>query len=277
MNERYKNLMTQQSIAPDATDNFYNKLETAKPQGRKEYWKIGLIAACLCLLIPASVLAAKYAFGVAEIRKINENTFPGQEGYYISLDNVKSYPMEAFAEELQSLKENKTVYYDSWKDAEAALGIDLLENEVLIDGNTHPINHFLTPGYHCAGRYMVTEGQFYAASTFAAYQRDRVSFEVKANVTAQTAEKAEDFMDLFHGTYSAYSKKYDPNIMTEQYTTKHGIPVTLIVVELEDLTEYSAIFAVNNVSYKVRILGRYTSEKCERDVLLEVLDGFVLE
>lgn len=275
MEKQYKQLMQQQNIGSQTAQAFFEKLDST-PVRRKNRWSAVLAAACLCLVIPVTALAVEYLFGVSNVRIGEASYAPGAEGYHVRLENVESHPLDAFSEELQALQEDKVVYYDSWAEAEAMLGIDLLDNTVL-ENEANPIDHYLARGSHCMGVYRTLDGRFHTASTVAAFQKDRVSFEVKANVAAEQGGKDSDLLPLFHGASVAYSKKYGANITSEAYTTRAGIPATVLTVELEHLTEVTALFAVDGVSYEVRVLSKHTREKSEKEVLLEVLDGFVLE
>lgn len=274
MEKQYKNLMAQQNVAEETACAFYEKLGNAPEKPRKIRWSLVLAAACLCLVIPMAALALEYVFGVSTVRTGQMSYASRSEGYLLELENVQSKPLDAFSQELQALNADRVAYFDSWAEAEKMLGIDLLDNEVL--ESAAPIAHYLAEGNHCMGIYRTLDGRFHTASTVAAYQKDRVSFEVKANVVAEHPDTPEEFLALFHGSSAAYNKEYGVDIITEEYTTKAGIPVSIVMAELDYYTDCVAVFAVDGVSYEIRTLSKYTRDATEKEVLLAVLDGFVL-
>ena len=274
MKNQYKNLMQQQNVAGEATRTFYEKLENAPQKSGKFRWSMVLVAACLCLVIPMTVLALEHIFGLPNVHTGEMPYASRAEGYLAKLENVQSKPLADFSEELQSLREDKVAYFASWEAAEERLGIDLLDNPVL--ENAAPIGHYLGEGNHCISTYRTLDGRFHTASTVAAFEKDRVMFEVKANVAAEHPGTPADFLALFHGASAAYIKDEGVNVTSEEYTTRAGIPVSVILAEFDYYTDCVAVFAVNGVSYEIRTLGKHTRDTTEKEVLLEVLDGFLL-
>ena len=194
------------------------------------------------------------------------------------------------AEYLQELEETELAYFDTWKEVEQAIGIELLDNPILTDKDTNPMKSFYTgktPPLSCIeAQYGVLEGHLFSVRLSGQYYRNRVGFWVSANMTTDNPQMTEELFQLYHG----FGKRYYPanqtdGISIEQYTTENGIPVTIVYPENSYSTP-EAFFSINNVSYHVDI-SRYesfTNKETEEmakeralDVLREVLEGFTLE
>lgn len=287
MNETYTKLMMRQRLSEEANTAFYEKLENTAPRKKtKPALQAAVIAACICLLIPVTVFAVENIFGVVIANRVEWATDKGQPaiGVDIRFDNIKNHPITDFSEHLRTLDDALVVYYDSWEDAEADLGIELLSNSVCTDEKTARISCYYymdkenSLREHCEGTYIGRDGQLYLAKISAAYQRNQVKFVVSAELTAEHPTITDAQLQGYHSTSIAYFLKYGPNATTEQYTTKNGIPVTICTVNFEDFSEYAAYFAVNDISYKICIVGceGVWDDSAIYAVLCEVLEGFVL-
>ena len=291
MNERYQELMLRQHTSEDAV--FYEKLEThSTNKKRTPIWKTAAVAACIGLLIPVSVWAAENYFGVTLIEYLEGQDFRGIDsvGYQLQVENVENIPITEFSPYLQELEEPELAYFNTWEEAEQAIGIELLNNPILTDEDTNPMKSFYTGKNprlaHVQGRYQALDGQLFSVILEAQYYRNRVGFWVSVNMTADNPKMTEELFQIYHG----FGKRYYPTSKTdgftvEQYTTQNGIPVTIVWPE-NGYSMPEAYFSVNNVSYNVEI-SRYetfTSKETEEmavarvyDLLKEVLEGFTLE
>ena len=291
MKEAYNKLMMQQTLESDTA--FYEKLENTRKQKTHRFaWKTAVAVACVLLLIPVTVWAAENIFGVTLIQHLEGTDFRGVDsiGYEVQVENVENIPITEFSEYLQQLKEPELAYFDTWEEAEQAIGIDFLDNPILTDEDTYFMKSFYTgknpPQARIEGRYQVAEGQLFSVILDAQYYRNRVGFWVSANMTADNPQMTEEWFQIYHG----FGKQYYPASKTdgfsvEQYTTENGIPVTIVWPENSYSTP-EAYFSVNNVSYHVSIsrYETYTSKETKEmaisrvyDVLKEVLEGFTLE
>lgn len=283
MNETYAKLMMQQHLSEGAKATFHEKLKKGSAHRKvTPALRAALIAIFVCMLIPVTVLAVENIFGIVIINRVEKATVHEQSGIGLEIrfDNIKSRPVTDFSTHLQMIDNTSLVYYDNWEVAEADLGIDLLSNSICTDKETAQIDYCTDsgeqPGKSCEGMYRGVDGQLFSSRISAAYRRKQVKFVVSAKITTDHSSMTDAQLQEYHGTSIVYFQKYDPNVTTEQYTTKNGIPVTICAVALDGLTEYSAHFAVNNISYGVRIVG------CEGvwddahvyAVLREILEGF---
>ena len=291
MKDAYTKLMLQQHTSKDAV--FYEKLENTT--GKKKHgpvWKSALAAACILLLIPVTAWAAETIFGVTLIEYLEGPDFRGIDsvGYQLQVDNVENIPITEFSPYLQELEETELAYFNTWEEAEQAIGIEFLDNPILTDENTNPMKSFYTGKNphlaHVQGNYQALDGQLFSVILKAQYYRNRVGFWVSANMTTDNPQMTEELFQIYHG----YSERHYPSSKTdgftvEQYTTENGIPVTIVWPE-NGYSMPEAYFSVNNVSYHVDIsrYETYTNKETKEmavarvyDLLKEVLEGFTLE
>lgn len=291
MNNPYRKLMEQQHLSDQIKQTVYNNLYSTEPnKPRFTFLKVAAVVACIMLMIPISVLAVEYIFSIARFDSVENATINDQAGvgYSIKFDTIQNHPITDFSEHLQNLEKTTLVGYDSWEDAEEDLGIDLISNSILTDGETEQILPYVPKGTpqapHCEGVYLVADGQLYASHISAVYKRSRVNFMVSAQLTAEHPTIADEELKHLHGFEYIYFQEDNPSFKTEQYTTKNGIPMTISITNTacssEDragFTDFNVYFAVNDISYEVWVCG------CEGiwddshiyTVLCEILEGFV--
>lgn len=292
MSNPYRKLMEQQHLSDQAKQTVYNNLHSTEPNKlRFAFLKAAVAVACIMLMIPISVLAVEYIFSIARFDRVENATIMDQPGigYTIRFDTIRNRPITDFSEDLQKLEKTTLVSYDSWEDAEEDLGIDLISNSILTDGETEQILPYVPKGTpqapHCEGVYLVADGQLYASHISAVYKRSRVNFEVSAHITAEHPKIADEELKRLHGFEYIYFQEDDPSFKTEQYTTKNGIPMTICIANTTGssegsvgFTDFNVYFAVNDISYKVWVCG------CEGawndahiySVLCEILEGFTI-
>ena len=307
MKDDYTKLMVQQHTTAYGDAAFFEKLEKVQPKKRIPAWKVAVIAACVCLIIPGCVWAAETIFGVTTVEQMKRPTYDNKPGVGIDIkyENLEDYHIEDFSEHLQELQEYEQVVHTNWAEAEAYLGIDLLDNIHFTANDTYCVAAFKERGKNAQTTCWVYEDQMFAASVDASFERDQTYFWVQTMVSVDLPpEIKDDVYNYYHG-YSAtyYESDYERDniqMKTEQYTTKAGIPVLILIAtsdrnfndrstynDWEYLDECIAFFAVNNVTYRVDAqwkafgtddLDRYASplEKT-MPALLEFLDGFVIE
>lgn len=294
MNEEYRNLMVQQNPSKEADTVFYELLENGAQKKRIPAWKVAVVAACICLIIPGCVWAAETLFGVSKVtvceRPIPETNLPGI-GMDIQYEHIENYELKDFPKHLRQLEEGEIRLHTSMKEVEDYLGLDLLENTVLSAEDTHLVGAFDEPGKNFQTFCGVWDGHLLFTEVLSVYKRNNVRFKmtVMASVAHPTIE--EDY----HSTNITYLDERDREILSEQYVTKAGIPALIVTVTENDHTRADhraildcfAFFAVDNISYKIDVSGwffdSYDLEKYESpdekvmDTLKEILDGYVLE
>jgi len=316
MNEAYTKFMLQQDLSRDADAAFYEKLENGTQKKRIPAWKVAVVAACICLIIPGCVWAAETIFGVTKVTVCERPTYvdnqPGT-GLDIVYENIEDYHIEDFSDHLQGLKEYEEVLHESWAAAEEYLGIDLIDNihftandtycrpafmdKAHLNTSVHPDKHTQTLkrfGKNAQSTCWAYNDQLYAARVTAEYERDHTVFLVRAMVSVDLpAEIKEDVYNYYHGYSITYSdrNKEKVDINTEQYVSPSGIPMLIVTVtskgNLKDcntsndwayLEDCIIFFSGNNVTYSVQAYGSYSRQEEQiMPALLEFLDGFVIE
>lgn len=294
MNNAYRSLMKHQHLSDQAKQTVYNNLHSNESNKPKfTFLKVAVVATCIMLMIPMTVLAVESIFSIARFDLIENATIDNQPGvgYTIRFDTIQNHPITDFSEHLQNLEQTTVVSYDSWDEAEEDLGIDLISNSILSDGETEQILPYVPKGTpqtpHCEGVYLVADGQLYASHISAVYKRSRVNFMVSAQLTAEHPTIGDEELQCYHGIELVGYQEDDPSFTTEQYTTKNGIPMIISIAHADDsirdgtgfragYTDFRVAFAVDNISYEVWVCG---CEGAWNDshiytVLCEVLEGF---
>ena len=221
MKDAYTKLMLQQHTSNDAA--FYEKLENAQKQKKyRKGWKAAVAAACICLLIPVTAWAAETIFGVTLIEYLEVPDLRGIDsvGYQLQVDNVENIPITEFSPYLQELEEPELAHFNTWEEAEQAIGIDFLDNPILTDEDTNPMKSFYTGKTprlaHIEGRYQVAEGQLFSVILDAQYYRNRVGFWVHANMTTDNPQMTKELFQIYHG----FSERYYPSSKTDGFTVE---------------------------------------------------------
>ena len=299
MKDAYIKLMVQQHTNGDAA--FMEKLEHAQPKKKpRPVLRAAIVAACICLIIPVTVYAVTHIFNTMHVTKTERPTLDNNPGIGMDIfyEDIAYYPLSAFSPQVQELKESTEALYDSWTDAEAYLGIDLLNNSLFTAEDYRLLAAWKKPGKVCNSFYYVWDGIFSGATVCSVLQHDRTEYVITARAMAEHAAEYDETIKLYyHGssfTYRQYPVR-EVSLVTEEYVTKAGIPVLLVIATREgrstedwdSVQGYTAFFAVNNISYRVDLSSRsfgtddmdtYSTpfEKYTAG-MKEILDGFVIE
>lgn len=297
MKEAYLKLMMQQDLSDDFDAAFYEKLNTSVAQkSHRINWKVAVVAVCILLMIPVTVLAAESIFGFTKVtvceRPISDNR-PGI-GLDIYYEDIKNHSPKDFAKHIQKLQEGEERLHATLEEVEEYLGLDLVDNPVLTAEDTHPVGAFKEPSKNFQTYCHIAEEHLLFADVQSVYNRNNVRFRVTATATIEHPTIEED---IYHSTNITYFDHWARDIETDQYMTQAGIPVLIVMVregatynygaDYGALLDCFACFAVNNISYKIEINGWSfssddrelfaTPEEKVMATLMEVLDGFVIE
>ena len=274
MDKQYKIMMEQQHIDTEITKHFYGVLEKKQYQRKAIRWQIALAAACIILMIPFTALAAKNIFGTPKIKigKLDWHNSPN--GYSIQFENVDSFPLETFPKEIQTLREMKRIPYNSWEDAEKALGIDLLNNAFLAHAEKLEMDYDDTGASYCRILYNTYEEQLYYVSATANYKYKDLQLDIQAKITVDHPELDEETKQLLLGLEGVINRPTVVETTCEEYTTTAGIPVVILHWNLDQVIRYVAVFAVNDISYEVTAWVNPNNEEAEVMILKNVLNSF---
>lgn len=281
MDKQYKHLMEQQNIPEKVTTDFYERLEKKTMGCRSFRWKAALIAVCLLLIIPITALAVGNIFGKPKVKIGKMEYIPGKNGYSVTFDDVKSFSLSAFPENIQSIKRDTNAYFDSWQDAGARLGIGLLKNTVLDHETTLKSQLSDINKYHCEIIYRTASSKLYYVGINAKYRRQHMDIEMSAVLTIENPDLTEDTTNAIHSVTRVDIKDVITALEYEEYTTKEGIPAVIVAFKRENAPKYNrcyhAVFSVDNITYDIRFWSNNGEEAMEREIVMEVIDGFVLD
>lgn len=279
MDKQYKNLIAQQNISAETTARFYEKLEETKSLRKPVRLKAVLVAVCIALMIPLTVLAVENIFGAPKVKLGELDWYDGPNGYSIRFENLDSFPLDAMPKQMQTITEHKRVPYDSWEAAEKDLGIDLLNNTFLQNASKITMRYDDLGRTHCKITYSSYENQLFYVSPSAHYKYDGIQLDLKAKLVVEHPELDEESKQVLLGLEGAVTKPETVDLSYEKYTTKAGIPVVILRCDtgFAQHIEYTAMFAVNNISYQVTAWVNRDREENDRQILLDVLEGFQLK
>ena len=307
MKNAYTKLMLQQHTTDDGNAAFYAKLENAG-KVRKPVWKAAIVAACILLLIPVTVLAAKYIIHKPQVNEIdrvvkrealyNQAKFKHMEtikevGYEIEFPDIEFFSIEDIPED-HRYKENASVPYDCWNAAADALNMGLLKNSFLESDVITPIlvkfpSPYGSEPVHCSIGYCCADGQPFVIYQQARYQYEQLEFEVIAAINLEHPLLTED--DYARTSKLSYSAPYRnrPIITSEEHTTAKGIPMIITkrttASEYQiNLAHYDVDFAVNNIMYHIGfgqtegyIFREHNYIEEVEALIPQILEGFTLE
>ena len=270
-------LIQQQMISEETTAEFYEKLGGRSVKHRSLRLKIAIAAACIALMIPVTALAKANIVSQPKIEFGKMKWLDNKEGFSVTLDNIKSHPLDAFPENIQSITEYKQFWLNSSEKAEKLLGIDLLENTVLEDANTSK-GRITDNGNSAPCRVSCGElgGRLYHIGVLTKYYRQGVGFYVDAQITVEHPQLTQEESVILHSITSAPGEGMQINY--EEYTTKEGIPVAIVAMRWGEHVDYFALFAVNNISYKLSFYSATPrAAVAAKQVMIEVLEGYVID
>jgi len=284
MTERYKQMMAGEELSCRARERFYAGL---RPRRRMPV-RVAVLAACICLMVPATVLAADRLFGLGIVEIIEGRT----EGYRTSYNDLHSRPIGDFSEELRHADDISHQAFGSWEEAEEAIGFDLTDNPFFSENGTYPVRTFNTgwagegrgSRLHCYADYYGLDGQLYRASVTAAYGREMTRITVRATVTAEHPAIPKEDETVFHSSGTLYDSRYITEITEETYTAKSGLTATVVRIVRDNVVrdsvsapDYEAVFAADGISWQVSVSGYPATPEGEekaKAMLLDILEGF---
>lgn len=242
------------------------------PRRNKTRWlRPALIAACLCLALAGTAFAAQ-RLGV---RIVDGG---GEERPDVWLEGgIAYYPVDGLSDELRAL-ENEHTYrsFDSWQEAEAFIGADLMNNPVL---DASPATNFSVRyveeenGIDICGRFLVSTsvGLDYVRLD-GCYEMGDVDLTVEAQLyTDRMTDKAPDWDERFYGL------KFSEGTQTslEPYTASNGLEAQILEIDRPHKDTCLAACSLNGIPFIVKAHSDNSLEEA-REALYQVLDGFVL-
>lgn len=274
MDKQYKDLMRKQNVDEKVTADFYEKLEKKSARRSTFRWRAVLTAACIALVIPITVFAVESIFGTAKVKLGKLDWHESPNGFSVRFDNLDSFPLDAFPEELQYFTDYKIIPCDSWEAAEETLGVDLLNNTFLAQAERETMRYSDVGVVHSKIVCNQQNGQLFYVGTSAHYRYEDIQLDLKAKLTVTHPELDEETKQGLLGVEGVTVMPADVKTSYEEYTTKEGIPVVILRWELDRLIHYDAIFAVDDISYELHAWETPEREADVKRILLDALDGF---
>lgn len=276
MEQRYRHMMEQVNMDEEFEADLLERIREGRPKRRPRPLRTALIAACVCLILTGTAVAA--GGGIFDfVEKLLGNS---RDAHYDVIPEIIRYPIVTFSKELQLwTQENDseaTKYFDSFQEMEDFSGIELYNNSVLSMTYKENIN-VLTFEQNEDG---LVESIGYTTN-----------YSIDGTILSHTTNESED-MDTAHITVGAilytentevlpvltYHQLYEDNIIElsrENYLTPSGLPVVIVTGKTNesDLTVeilYSAHFVLRGMNYFVVSSG----SDVELQTLKTVLDAF---
>jgi len=288
MNSAYRTLMDQQCLSEEVKQAVIsNLLRSGERNSRTLYLRTAIITMCILLMIPITVLAAERIFGIPVVDFVKGNlsaNIPGT-GYEVKYPEVTRRQLSEFSEEIQTMEDYRLVEYDSWQQAEEALGITLINNTFLSDKSVTKARTYSLKGQgipnpvHCFTEYNGLDNQFYRATVHAAYHYHYMHITIRSVVTSDHPAISDEDAGHTYRFRVTYNDHLMEDISQEQYLAASGINATIITVNQTDrmAAKYEAIFFADGASYQITIQSKYDNEQAAaaKEILIEILDSFI--
>ena len=287
MNNTYRTFMEKQCLSLQAKASICDALQRKeKERIRPVFWRAAVLAGCILLLIPITAYAAKNFFGISVVEFIKDTMPSGNSGtgYAVSHPEMTSHQISEFPEAIQNMEDYRLVTYESWQDAEAELGITLVNNPVLFQEQVTKEHSFrleenrVFQRAHCYATYNGKDGQFYRATIQAAYRYDNMHIRLSSVVTCEHPAISKEKEYAMHNHGVLYRDYEVENITQEQYVAENGIVATLVTVDRVGgkTTDYEAAFSASGASYRITIHSYDKTRDAEtKETLIKILEGFV--
>lgn len=280
-------------------------------RGRRGWRRAAVVAACLCLVLAGTALAAGLSgvrivdFFNNEARSANPGWEPEIYSGYTVENDVVYFPIDALSHEIAEIDRSaeRTVCrsFSSWEDLEEFVGLDIMENTVLegmpagagfdlgIEGgrgrNVACVNAWEDVG---VPRILVN-GSFllHGRRSYGGW-RDGINVSVEAEIfTERMGEESPGERSVYYSN--------ETEVSSEEYVTPGGLTAQLfraytpeyetVATNMETGEEFpytvppwihsDARFVLNGIPFRVSVDGEAGGEVLLRETLLEVLDGFV--
>lgn len=235
---------------------------------RRKIPAAALAAACLCLVLAGTALAAQY-FGVRIVDGAG-----GDDADVWMQGGIAYYPVDRLSDELKALENEDTCRsFGSWQEVEDFIGVDLMNNPVLDASPARSYSRTVTWGKHrVSGEFLVsTSVGLDDIRAQGCYEMGDVNIDVEGFLyTERKTEKAADWDERFYGIGFAE----DTQTSRESYTAPNGLEAQVMAVERPSGHDtYIAAFSLNGVPFIVKAHSHNSLEEAQA-ALYQVLGGF---
>ncbi len=235
--------------------------------------RAGLIAACLCLALLGTAMAAQY-FGVQIVE---------EDGGHIYLQGgIAYYPYDSLSDELKALEGVQETAsgtlirtVPSWQAAEDFIGVNLMDNPVLDASPATQCGHTFEGVDSCF--MAVISRDFSSIQVYGCYELGEADILVETTLfTDRRAALPEDWDEQFHG----YGFTEDTQVSRDAYTAPSGLTAQLLEIVYPDNGETvcdpacKAVFSLSGIPTIVTASAE--DGPTARSALIQTLDGFIL-
>lgn len=265
----YREAMDGLHFSNEAKARMARQLAQARPAKATAFRPVraGLMAACLCLALAGTALAAQ-VYGVRLQDARHEDQF-----WFEAVGGAVRRPLDDLSEEVRALEGAYAVQaFKTWAELEQFVGLNLMDNPVLdaapaqrfsvsFDGRTGP---FLA-------RVYPDQSLIHAIGCFELGEAD---IELQGFVYTDRSEGPDrDPDDPFWG----FSLPEEAELTREAYATPSGLEAQLLLADSPEEAQdvFLAAFSLNGTPFLLHVHSCGDVDQA-RTVLLQILDGFQL-
>ena len=264
---------------------------SAKP--RIPVLRAALIAAIVCLVLAGTALAVTSLHSAAGVNPfapggVKEELGVSNPGYTVTYE-ARRLPLSDFSDRILSdaanLSSEWPIGFDSWEEAEAYIGFDLMNNRCLAEAEA-VINPYLLEGdgrAHATVQRYCREGILSSVGVNARYIVTENGIPVLADLYASASTEALPAdVDISKMNYLYTMDKTDEDQEVYELTGSNGLTVTVIADPDEVYsTYYAAYFSANGVRFAVYVQYVFPNTDASHEegnaaaaaVLQAVIDG----
>ena len=273
MNNGYRSAMEKIKLSDESREQILSALDQPRRTAhRSQPLRVAAIAACVCLLLAGTALAAGGLTGLVDISfftdrpSYSDDMGDSVNGYDVDYEETGRFPLASFSEEIRADAAatytgvedlphgSAAIAFNTWEQAEEYVGFDLMENSVLDSALPHEFGLDSPDNMtHCAVTLSYYEGNLTSASVLAHFiprwLPDGSPIYIIVRASAYTDKTSAEFAP---GGWSI-SYPDDAEFTQEEYITESGIQAAIVKV-VRDLPHkaYHAHFTLNGVQFSIR-------------------------
>lgn len=267
MKTSYRHMMEQVSMGKETKAAMLETImETRQPRRSIRPVQTALIAACVCVMLVGTALAAQVIWGVRL-----EDKQQGNPGYFVSAD-LPLWPVEQLSEELRKDADDFNDFgiyeleLDSWERVEDYFNVPLIGNEML----TAPVSPVV-----CLHKW--ENGSLYECDANAGYIIDNAQVNWKASLYTEEYSESGGDVPLF-----TLGGNAEDEVSYSQYQMKNGAQAQIAKVTPGEIGAtvpmYYTYFVRDGVFYTLEVDCRPVDDRVAgadyEQLLYKILDAF---
>ena len=274
MEQRYRHMMEQVNMDKDFEADLLERIQEGRPKRRPRPLRTALIAACVCLALVGTAVAAQVTGAIPISGFFTWWSQADDEvvsGYQVERSGVGASLENLSDEALAMLEADPNSYvslsFSSWDEAEAFLGLDIYANPMLERAELHRCSVDYSGG-DADGIYILAD-TFYICHLQEGQNSHDVSIGVEVEIYQEGVWQRDYTFQYAEGT----------DFTEEIHVTPSGLEMTVVHSTFTDpqrggpYTAHEAYFYVGGAQYRVRAMDQEDPEY-GWTALKEVLDAF---